>query len=137
MISLNQCKCCLSCIISYTTVYHSVVSKKISRNIRWIFIIFWYTTCNDTSSIIPHPMGTFYTRFLSFFNQIIILNNTHQWRIQDFPCGGDVDLVGGSVDPRGGYLSKILHVKTKESGAVGGGARPPRSANAHDSNKTL
>ena len=28
--------------------------------------------------------------------------------------------VGGAVDPRGGYVSKILHVKTKESGPVGG-----------------
>ena len=42
-----------------------------------------------------------------------------QWRIQDFPWGG-VDLVRGAVDPRGGYVSKILHVKTKESGPVGG-----------------
>ena len=44
-----------------------------------------------------------------------------------FPVGGGVDLVQGAVDPRGGYISKILHVKTKESGPVGGGA--PRSAN--------
>ena len=42
---------------------------------------------------------------------------------------GGVDLVRGAVDPRGGYVSKILHVKTKESGPVGGGAPPPRSAN--------
>ena len=41
---------------------------------------------------------------------------------------GGVDLVGGAVDPRGGYVSKILHVKMKESGPVGG-ACPPRSAN--------
>ena len=41
-----------------------------------------------------------------------------------FPVGGGVDLVGGAVDPRGGYVSKILHVKMKESGPVGG-ARPP------------
>ena len=52
-----------------------------------------------------------------------------------FPVGGGgVDLVRGAVDPRSGYVSKILHVKTKESGPVGGGARracpPPRSANA-------
>ena len=51
-----------------------------------------------------------------------------------FPVGGGVDLVRGAVDPRGGYVSKILHVKTKESGPVGGGrapgAPPPRSANA-------
>ena len=34
---------------------------------------------------------------------------------------GGVDLVRGAVDPRGGYVSKILHVKMKESGPVGGG----------------
>ena len=39
-----------------------------------------------------------------------------------FPVGGGVDLVRGAVDPRGGYVSKILHVKTKESGPVGGRA---------------
>ena len=37
-----------------------------------------------------------------------------------FPVGGGMDLVGGAVDPRGGYVSKILHVKMKESGPVGG-----------------
>ena len=37
-----------------------------------------------------------------------------------FPVGGGVDLVRGAMDPRGGYVSKILHVKTKESGPVGG-----------------
>ena len=41
-----------------------------------------------------------------------------------FPVGGGVDLVRGAVDPRGGYVSKILHVKTKESGPVGGGHAP-------------
>ena len=41
-----------------------------------------------------------------------------------FPVGGGVDLVGGAVDPRGGYVSKILHVKRKESGPVGGGRAP-------------
>ena len=49
-----------------------------------------------------------------------------------FPVGGGVDLVRGAVDPRGSYVSKILHVKTKESGPVGGaraGRPPPRSAN--------
>ena len=49
-----------------------------------------------------------------------------------FPVGGGVDLVGGTVDPRGGYVWKILYVKTKESGPVGGaraGRAPPRSAN--------
>ena len=46
-----------------------------------------------------------------------------------FPVGGGMDLVGGAVDPQGGYISKILHVKMKESGPVGGHA-PPRSANA-------
>ena len=51
-----------------------------------------------------------------------------------FPMGGGVDLVRGAVDPRGGYVSKILHVKTKESGPVGGGvrrARPPLDPPMH------
>ena len=43
-----------------------------------------------------------------------------------FPVGGGVDLVRGAVDPRGSYISKILHVKTKESGPIGGGARRAR-----------
>ena len=43
-----------------------------------------------------------------------------------FPVGGGVDLVWGAVDPRGSYVSKILHVKTKESGPIGGGARRVR-----------
>ena len=51
-----------------------------------------------------------------------------------FPVGGGVDLVGGAMDPQGGYVLKILHVKTKESGPVGGARAgrtpPPRSANA-------
>ena len=41
--------------------------------------------------------------------------------------------VGGDVESRGGYVSKILYVKTKESGPLGGrgpGTPPPRSANA-------
>ena len=44
-----------------------------------------------------------------------------------FPVGGGVDLVGGAMDPRGGYVSNILHVKTKESGPVGGGSRTGRA----------
>ena len=36
-----------------------------------------------------------------------------------FPVGG-VDLVGGDVDSWGGYVLKILYVKTKESGSLGG-----------------
>ena len=35
---------------------------------------------------------------------------------------GGVDLVGGGVDSRGGYVLKILHVKMKESGPLGGRA---------------
>ena len=34
--------------------------------------------------------------------------------------------VEGGVDPRGGYISKILYVKTKESGPLGGGVRRTR-----------
>ena len=37
-----------------------------------------------------------------------------------FPVGGGVDFVGG-VDSRGGYVSKILYVKTKELGPLWGG----------------
>ena len=49
-----------------------------------------------------------------------------------FPVGGRGPH-RGAMDPQGGYVSKILHVKTKESGPVGGGrapGAPPRSANA-------
>ena len=46
-----------------------------------------------------------------------------------FPVGGGgVGLVGGGVDSQGGYMSKILYVKMKDLGPLGG-ARPPRSAN--------
>ena len=37
-----------------------------------------------------------------------------------FPVGG-VNLVGGGVDFQGSYVWKILYVKTKESGSLGGG----------------
>ena len=60
-----------------------------------------------------------------------------QWRIQDFPQGG-VDLVGGSVDSRGGYISKILYIKMKESGPLGeGGGRAPASRSANVMNNLL
>ena len=44
-----------------------------------------------------------------------------------------MDLVGGGVDSRAGYVSKILYVKTKELGPSGGRApgAPPRSANVY------
>ena len=32
-----------------------------------------------------------------------------------------MDLVGGGVDSQGGYVSKVFHVKMKESGPLGGG----------------
>ena len=35
-----------------------------------------------------------------------------------------MDLVGGGVDSRGGYVLKILYVKMKELGPLGG-VRPP------------
>ena len=38
-----------------------------------------------------------------------------------FPVGGAVDLVGGGVDSWGSYVSKMLYVKTKELGPLGGG----------------
>ena len=44
-----------------------------------------------------------------------------------------MDLVGGGVDSRGGYILKILYVKMKELGPLGGRApdAPPRSANEY------
>ena len=38
-----------------------------------------------------------------------------------------MDLVGGDVNSRGSYVSKILYVKTKELGPLGGAraGRPP------------
>ena len=47
-------------------------------------------------------------------------NVHHQWRIQDFPWGGGGVLTSYWVtDSRGGYVLKILCVKTKESGPLG------------------
>ena len=44
-------------------------------------------------------------------------------------------LTMNTSDPRGSYVTKILYVKTKESGPVGGGAcaghAPPKSANEY------
>ena len=37
-----------------------------------------------------------------------------------FPVGGRGPPTGGGVDSRGGYVSKILYVKTKELGPLGG-----------------
>ena len=34
--------------------------------------------------------------------------------------GGGMDLVGGGVDSQGGYVLKILYVKMKELGPLGG-----------------
>ena len=61
--------------------------------------------------------------------QSLSLLNCVQFSVTDpgFPVGG-VNL----VDSRGGYVSKILYVETKESGPLGivHRAYPPRSANA-------
>ena len=48
-----------------------------------------------------------------------------------FPVGGGVDLVGGGVDSRCGYISKILYVENEMIWTLGGRApgMPPRSAN--------
>ena len=39
-----------------------------------------------------------------------------------FPIGGGMDLIGGGVDSRSGYVLKILYVKTKELRPLGGRA---------------
>ena len=49
-----------------------------------------------------------------------------------FPVGGGRGPRRGGVDSRGGYVSKILYVKMKEFGPLGGacaGHAPYRSAN--------
>ena len=43
-----------------------------------------------------------------------------------FSVGG-----GGDVDSRGGYFSRILYVKTKESGPLGGGGGGVRRASSN------
>ena len=56
--------------------------------------------------------------YVKFCQNHIFCLGTYQWRIQDFPYGGHQPHRGG--DSRGGYISKILYVKTKESGPLGG-----------------
>ena len=55
---------------------------------------------------------------------ILGLQNTSAVADPGFPVGG--------ANSRGGYVSKNLYVKTKESGPLGGGAlaTPPGSTNA-------
>ena len=47
------------------------------------------------------------------------IGNNGQFSVADpgFP-------VGGGVDPQGGYVTKILYVKMKESGPIGGVCAP-------------
>ena len=54
-----------------------------------------------------------------------------------FPVGGGVELVGGAVDPQGGYVSKIFacqneRIWTRRGGGARAGRTLPRSANAYD-----
>ena len=51
------------------------------------------------------------------------MTNLDRYSVADpgFPVGGAVDLIG-VIDSRCGYISKILYVKTKESGPFGGAA---------------
>ena len=65
-----------------------------------------------------------FLRFFSLFVRILIPYAVSRSGGSRISHRGGVDLVRGAVDPRGGYVSKFLHVKTKESGSVGG-ARPP------------
>ena len=39
-----------------------------------------------------------------------------------FPIGGGIDHMGGCIDSQGGYVSRSLYVKMKESGPLGGHA---------------
>ena len=58
---------------------------------------------------------------------IAFINSGYYWCLYVGISGGSrisrrggVDLVGGGVDSRGGYVLKILYVKTKELGPLGG-----------------
>ena len=57
--------------------------------------------------------------FVILFYSIITGFKTESVADPGFPIGGRGPRRGG-VDSRGGYVSKILYVKTKESGSVGG-----------------
>ena len=83
---------------------------------------------------IKYSIGIFVFGYLTFVPIIKISDNKCTFTVADpgFPVGGGVDLVGGGVDSRGGYVLKILYVKMKELGPLGGaraGRAPPRSAN--------
>ena len=62
---------------------------------------------------IPERTGVAITKLSSFDD------DTSQWRIHNFPVV-ERGPRRGSVDSRGGYISKILYVKTKESGPLVG-----------------
>ena len=69
------------------------------------------------------------------FLQDFIMYQTKPVADPGFPVGGRGPRSGG-VDSRGSYVSKILYVKTKESGPLGGGGTcaghaPSISANAN------
>ena len=75
-------------------------------------------------------------QILQFQHLLKFCSNLWPWSIllglvadPGFPVGGSVDLVGGVIS-RGSYVSKILYVRTKDSG-LGGRVpgTPPRSAN--------
>ena len=74
-------------------------------------------TCKE-----PNSISIIYFIFY-FFKVIVCINLTPLSGGSRISRRGGVDLVGGPVDPRGGYVSKILYVKTKESGPVGGARR--------------
>ena len=66
------------------------------------------------------------------------MGNIIDWMLMSFSSGsrishrGGMDLIWGGMDSQGGYFLKILYVKTKESGPLGGhalGTPPSRSAN--------
>ena len=91
--------------------------------LAFLLISLWHTSLFNSSNALSN---------LVIFT--LILPNRYMYTMHQavadpgFPVGGRGPR-RGAVDPRGSYVSKILHVKMKESGPVGG-ARPLRSANA-------
>ena len=67
---------------------------------------------------------------VKFIKTMVSINKEHKYiTVADpgFPVGGAWTSYGGPWTPEVGYVSKILHVKMKESGPVGGGARAGRA----------
>ena len=71
-----------------------------------LYIVCWRVIDDTITLVTYHLIFLFGTRWYSGWSRV--------------SRRGGVDLVGGGVDSRGGYVLKILYVKTKELGPLGG-----------------